>query len=113
MKVIAKPFAPSIAGWLEEGECLTVLAVSVAPHEEVKFLLWSDKQQSVALFSGIDFDVVDGCLSRRWVFNLDSRGFVYLAPDLWQLDEFWEKYHDGDLVAEQMFLQEKALIFAE
>lgn len=113
MKVMAKPFASSIAGWLDEGECLTVLALSAAPSEGVKFLLWSTKQESVALFPGKDFDVVDGRLSRRWVFNLDARGFVHLAPDVWQVGEFWEKYHDGDSTAEQVFEQEKALIFAE
>ena len=113
MKVIAKPSAPSIVGWLEEGKCLIVLAVSIAPHEETKFLLWSDAQQSVALFPGRDFNVVDGRLSQRWVFSVDFRGFVYLAPDLWQVDGFWEKYHDGDAVAEQVFEQEKSLIFFE
>ena len=113
MRVIAKVSAPSIVGWLEKGKCLTVLALSVAPHEEVKFLLWSDKQESVALFPGIDFDVVDGRLSQRWVFNLDSQGFVNLAPKLWLLDNFWEKYHDGDLWAERVFEQEKALVWGE
>lgn len=113
MKVIAKPFAPSIVGWLEKGEWLTVLALSAAPNDGVKFLLWSAKQESVALFPGTDFDVVDGRLSRRWVFNLDSQGFVYLAPNVWQVEEFWSKYHDGDLAAEQVFEQEKALIFTE
>lgn len=113
MKVIAKPSAPSIVGWLEEGECLIVLAVSVVQHEGIKFLLWSDKQHSAALFPGEDFDVVDGCLSRRWIFNFNSQGFLYLAPDLWQAEEFWEKYHDGDLAAEQAFEKEKILIFSE
>lgn len=67
----------------------------------------------MALFPGGDFDVVDGRLSRRWVFNFDSQGLVYLAPDVWQVDQFWKKYHDGDSVAEQAFEQEKTLIFAE
>lgn len=113
MKVIAKPSAPSIVGWLDEGECVTVLALSVTPHEGVKFLIWSNKQEAVALFSAGEFDVVDGRLSRRWVFNLNSQGFAYLAPDKWQVDGFWEKYHDGDFVSEQTFEQERTLIFAE
>lgn len=113
MKVSAKSSASSVVGWLEEGKVLTVLAVSVTPFEGVKFLLWSSLQESVALFPGADFDVVDKCLSQRWVFSLDPQGFVYLAPDAWQVDGFWERYHDGEPAAEQVFMKEMAFILSE
>ena len=113
MKVSAKSSALSAVGWLEEDEVLTVLAVRVTLFEGVKSLLWSSLQESVSLFPGADFDVVDKCLSRRWVFSLDSQGFVYLAPDAWQIDGFWERYHDGDPVAEQVFMKEMAFILSE
>ncbi|WP_417663504.1 hypothetical protein [Pseudomonas sp.] len=113
MKVTAKRSAASVVGWLDGGEVLTVLAVSVARFEGVNFLLWSSLQESVALFPGADFDVIDKRMSQRWVFSLDSQGFVYLAPDAWQVDGFWERYHDGEPVAEQVFMKEMALILSE
>ncbi|WP_425056730.1 hypothetical protein [Pseudomonas abyssi] len=113
MKVSAKSSALSAVGWLEKGEFLTVLAVSVTPFEGVKLLLWSSLQESVSLFPGADFYVVDNCLSRRWVFSVDSQGGVYLAPDAWQIDGFWERYHDGDPVAEQVFTKEMDFILSE
>lgn len=113
MKVIAKPSASSAVGWLEEAVALTVLAVSIAPVDGAKFLLWSSLQESVAVFPAGDFDVVDNCLSQRWVFSVNTRGFVYLAPDAWQAEGFWERYEDGDPNAEKIFLREMTGILAE
>ena len=113
MKVDIKGSASSVVGWLDGGETMPVLAVSAEPVQGVKFLLWSSLQESVALFPGADFDVVDKCLSQRWVFSLDSNGFLYLAPNAWQVDGFWERYHDGEPVAEQVFMEEMALILSE
>ena len=113
MKVIAKPSAPSAAGWLDEDESLTVLAVSAAPLEGVKYLLWSAKQETVALFPVVDFEVMDRQLSPRWIFSSGFQGGFYLGPEAWQVDGFWERYHDGDSIAEQVFEEEKSLIFSE
>lgn len=113
MKVIAKPFAPSTIGWLGAEEVLTVLALNVTPLEGVKFLLWSIENQAAVLFPSHEFEIVDGRLSRRWIFNVGPENFVFLAPELWQADEFWEKYHDDDVLAKQIFEEEKNLIFSE
>ncbi|WP_411384036.1 hypothetical protein ACK3BK_07615 [Pseudomonas sp. L7] len=110
MKVIVKAFASSATGWLGEGEILTVLAMNVSPLEGVKYLIWSAAQETVALFPGTDFDLVDKHLSPRWVVRLDPTGNFDLGPEAWQVDGFWEKYHDGNSVAEQIFEKEKSLI---
>lgn len=113
MKVVAKSTATSNVGWLAEGEVSTVLAVSLMPREGAKFLIWSHLQMSAALFSSMDFDVVDNVLSSRWVFSLSSEGLVYLAPAEWHADGFWERFHDGDSAAERIFMKEKDIIFGE
>jgi hypothetical protein len=113
MKVVAKESASNICGWLDERECVPVLALSIALHEGAKFLLWSSKQQAVALFLQADFDVVDGSLSPRWTLKLGRDGFVQMAPQAWQADGFWERYYDCDASAEQIFEHEMALILSE
>ncbi|GGY08498.1 hypothetical protein GCM10007160_39800 [Litchfieldella qijiaojingensis] len=106
MKVVAKSNAESVAGWLETGKVFTVLAVSSVETEGSRFLIWSEKQESLALFPASDFEIKDAKLSRRWVASLDSNDFICLAPEKWQVDGFWEKYYDGDTVAEKIVEEE-------
>lgn len=113
MKVTAKSSSLSVKGWFLEGEVLSVLSVSAAPLEGVKFLIWSSLQEAAVLFSGAEFEVVDKSLSQRWVFSIDSHGFLDLAPEAWQDDGFWERYHDEESIAEQTFMREMALIIGE
>lgn len=113
MKVIARSSSESFVGWFECGETLTVLSVSRAAFEDTKFLIWSSLQEAVALFPGGDFDVVDKRLSRRWMIEVDNNGFLCLAPEAWQVDGFWERYHDGESAAEKVFIREMTLILSE
>lgn len=113
MKVRPGKFAASAVGWLSEVEASIVLAVSVSPSGCVNFLIWSDLQESVAIFPACEFDVLDGGISPRWVFCINRKGGVDLAPAAWQVDGFWEKYHDGDPLAEGFFRDEMEMIFSE
>lgn len=112
--VIAKPSASSVVGWLNEGDHLTLLAMSVVPVEGIKYLIWSVKQDAVALFPGADFDVVDKNQSSRWVFSNDLQGGGFdLGPEAWQVNGLWERCYEGDAVAEQVFVNEMSLISSE
>ncbi len=113
MKVVAKITAQSAKGWFEEGEVLTVLSVSAAPLGYVNFLIWSSLQKVAALFPSQDFEVINNSLSHYWAVSLNSQGYFYLAPEAWQIDGFWEKYNDGDPIAEQEFMRELALLLNE
>lgn len=112
MKVVPKPNAKGPGGWLEPNESLTVLAISAVATEGAKYLIWSRKQNSAALFSGFDFEIVDASLSPRWVAGLDANGFIYLAPRDWQTIGFWERYYDGEAGAAQIFEREMKAILS-
>lgn len=88
VKVIPKRDAKSAAGWLKPEEVLTVLAISNTSTEGAKYLIWSDMQESAALFPASDFEIAESTISRRWVAGIDANGFIYLAPSRWQVDGF-------------------------
>lgn len=112
MKVIAKPSATSIVGWLREGEALTVLGVNYSPAGGT-FLIWPVEQESVALFPDEDFDIIDERLSQRWVIGSPNSGNLFLEPKKWQENDFLDKYHSGNTIAEQVFRNEMARILSE
>lgn len=113
MKVVSIPGAKSSVGWLKPEETLTVLAISNVGAEGTKYLIWSDEQDSIALFPASDFKIVDSTLSRRWVAGIDANGFIYLAPSAWQMNGFWESYYDGVPSAERTFKDEMAALVNE
>lgn len=113
MRVKPGRFSASAVGWLSEVEASTVLAVTVSPSGCVNFLIWSNFQESLAIFPAKEFDVLDGSMSSRWVFCINCQGGVDLAPAAWQADGFWERYHDGDPLAESVFIEEMGLILSE
>lgn len=113
MKVIPRPNASSAAGWLTDGEQLVVLAMSNAKSHGTRYLLWSTQQEAAALFPAVDFEITDSSLSESWVASLEDTGYVYLAPRVWHLDGFWERYHEGDSAAEQAFAVNMAYLLDE
>lgn len=113
MKVVAKPGAKSIIGWLDSEKVLTVLAISSNRTEGSEFLIWSEPNDSAALFPASDFMIKDGSLPPIWVATIDANGFVFLAPREWQVDGFWERYHDGEASAESAFMDGMTSILGE
>ncbi|MCO7485967.1 MULTISPECIES: hypothetical protein [Stenotrophomonas maltophilia group] len=103
MKVVVKPGAESARGWLCEDAEVTVLALMISPSGEVRLVLWSDAQESVALFPIGDFSVSDSTLSVAWVISFDPSGAVSIAPKSWQTADFWDLYNEGDSAAEEIF----------
>jgi len=96
VKVLAKRGAKSAIGWLEPDATHLVLAVSSVPSKGSRYLLWSEKQQSVALFPAYDFEIVDPNMSPVWVASVDLNGYLELSPQEWLTDGFWERFHEGD-----------------
>lgn len=113
MKVAVKSLAASAISWLQEDQLLIVLAIQKKPNEDFKFLLWSSLQESVAFFPAQDFKILDGKVSSRWSFNLSSEGLLDLSPEAWQVDGFWEEYHDGSFLAEEYFNKEIIFLYSE
>jgi hypothetical protein len=77
-----KPGGGSFEKWLDANIAITVLAVRSAP-EGSKLLLWSDAQETAALFPASDFDIVDFTIPSVWVANIDLNGYVELSPHEW------------------------------
>lgn len=113
MKVIPRPDTKSPVGWLEPDKTVPVLAVNITATEGAKYLIWSNAQQSVALFPASEFEIVDDKLSRRWVASLDANGFIYLAPRGWHVHGFWEDYYGGVPSAERVFEDEMRELLIE
>ena len=105
MIVVARSDAQNIPVWFNDGERLPVLAIMLMPSGGPKFLLWSKKQLSIGLFPVIEFDVVDPTLPTQWVAKTGLNGQVELSPREWQIDGFWERYHDEDPEALKIFQQ--------
>jgi hypothetical protein len=103
MRVLAKADAKSAEGWLDPGVEYIVLAVRSVPQVGSQYLLWSEKEQTAALFPASHFDIVEPSLSPVWIAKRDLNGYLELAPKEWLGDDFWERFHDGDPAAEAAF----------
>jgi hypothetical protein len=104
MKVLPKSASCSITGWLSPEDALTVLAINNSQTAGSKFLLWSRQQECVALFPAVDFEIIDGRLSKSWIASVDLNGYIYLAPPEWHGD-FWDRYNDDEPAATKAFYQ--------
>ena len=102
MVVLTSEGAARQAVWLESGQPLIVLAV-VSQSGGSKFLLWSNRQSTAALFAASDFTVVDGKIPTQWQASINLGGHVELSPKEWKADGFWEKFHEEDPEAERTF----------
>jgi hypothetical protein len=111
VKVVRKGIASD--GWFVTGEEIVVLAVSFSKSDGVSFVVWSALQGCSISCSADDFDVIDGCMSSRWVIGISGSGYTLLAPERWQVNGFWERYHDEDYGAIQDFDEEMRLMVAE
>lgn len=104
MRVIPKHRAKCVTtGWLTANESVIVLAISYASSVGSRFLLWSNRQKNVALFSTAEFEIVDQQMSRAWVASIDLNGNVEFGPIEWLEGDFWDRFHSGDAEAERIF----------
>lgn len=103
MKVVVKRGSVSATGWLPMDMELSVLAVMSDSASGTKYLLWSEQQNSPALFPANEFEIVDGSLPEAWRLSLDLNGYAYLAPFGWHASGFWERYYDGEPEAVRVF----------
>jgi len=92
-------------GWLEAGATYAVLFLQTFRQD---VLVWSDMQRAVALFPLSGFDVVDRSIPESWVIDVDLNGCVMLGPARWLEDGFWDRYHEADPVAVEVFEEERA-----
>ena len=113
MKVTLSPSAKSGYGWFDPSEVLIVLAANSVPSGGSRFLLWSEKQSTAALFPVSDFEIMDNRLPSAWVAKVDLNGYLELAPPEWLSADFWERFHNGDPEAEATFKKEVAAIKCE
>ena len=70
------------------------------------FLIWSDEQSCVALFPVSDFTVTNAKVPPNWVISTDLNGCLVIGPQSWLEGDFWDRYHDGDPSAEEIFKRE-------
>ena len=103
MRVVPKPEAQSPAGWLAPSLSVTVLAIRWTPSVGAQYLLWSEKQKSVALFPTTDFAIADNHISPLWIVKSDLRGNLEFAPAQWLVNGFWEDYYESGSAAVRVF----------
>lgn len=103
MKVVARTSSKDVPMWFDNEKILPVLAFFLMPSSGPKFLLWSKKQLTVALFPIADFEVVDPTLPAQWIAKTAPNGHIEFSPKDWQADGFWGGYHEGDPEAAQIF----------
>ena len=103
MIVVVRNDVPNVPVWFDAGEKLPVLSIMIMPSGGPKYLLWSTKQSSVGLFPTVEFDVLDPALPQLWIAKTGLSGQVELSPREWQVDGFWERYHDEDPEALRLF----------
>ncbi|WP_155834365.1 hypothetical protein [Halotalea alkalilenta] len=101
------------ATWIPLEQELVVLSIQVHPAQGIFYILWSDYQESVAMFSANDFSIVDNRLSNRWVLSMTEDGGMILSPSAWLENDFWNNYHEEDPVANEIFQREFELMVKE
>jgi hypothetical protein len=103
MIVAPRNDASCVPVWFDSGEIIAVLAITVMTSGGPKFLLWSNKQQSTGLFPVGEFEVVDPRIPNQWVCKTTPAAHIELSPEEWQSDGFWERYHDEEPQAVEVF----------
>ena len=84
-----------IGKWLSFGVEYLVLSIHTCSDGSQKYLIWSEKQYSVGLFSVSEFKIVDHSISTNWIISLDWNGCLIAGPEKWMGPDFWDQYNDS------------------
>ena len=91
--------------WLTIGKTYDVLEVLFVGDRGWLLRLVGDGPNGVALFQLEMFDVVDPQVPPNWIATWDNGTFC-LSQETWTRPGFWERYHDRDPNARQVFEEE-------
>lgn len=98
------------SSWIRVGREYVVLGVEAVPGRGVSFRIEDAEQGSSSMWNSEMFDVVDPALPKSWVAQVDGRGTLFLEPEAWLEDGYWERFFDRDPVALDAYDRESALI---
>lgn len=97
-------------GWLKGGVEYAVLFIQTFIDGRQQYLLWSDLQSCAALFPVPEFTIIDSKIPPNWVVSTDLNGCLVIGPKSWIESDFWDRYHDGDPGAEEVFDKELSVM---
>jgi len=120
MKVICESLINPITGTREEtsssltiGKTYLVLSVYAFVGRDLMLRLIGDDTVSPILVNAKQFATTCIQMPSNWRAIIDDKGNFQLTPEPWSKPGFWESYFNGELAAEQLFIQELRKIETE
>lgn len=99
--------------WLTLGKEYIVLMIEVYSNKNYFLLVDDSSNQAPHLHDAKQFKVTSHYVPSNWQINAGELEIVTIGPKAWQDPTFWERCHDGEELALEIYKQEARIIFEE
>jgi hypothetical protein len=103
----------SASPWLTVGKEYIVLMIEVYSNKNYFLMIDDSSNEAPHLQDAKQFEVISHHIPSNWQINAGDLEITTLGPSTWQEPSFWERCHDGDESALEIYKFEARIIIDE
>jgi hypothetical protein len=95
------------------GKAYTVLAIEVYQNRIDYLIVGDNTNKAPTLHRAEQFEIVSNKIPRNWKIFSGNLALFTIEPEAWREPGFWDKCHDGDPQALEIYKREARIILEE